>query len=236
MEKVYKNLLYYAKEDAINAYTHVALTKEEYQDLLDKVALYKQQLDYNKEESRDIKVQMENCTLEEAVLEIDRLERMNSSLLRINKERANAERDLRPKKEHTGYVMVMSKMIDRINRNTQNMFSEHPHIWKSVLQTPYDVSLPYEQLILIIGMDFNTSLNSKLGIAYSFYSYDEYHNSDIFYRNKNDERINVVYNQKYNTNYRSGYWEIEFLHLYPLLVPSDMRASKKKKPGIHKEQ
>ena len=33
---------------------------------------------------------------------------LNANLLRITKERANAERDLKPKKEHTGYVVLTS--------------------------------------------------------------------------------------------------------------------------------
>ena len=120
-------------------------------------------------------------------------------------------------------------MIDRINRNTRKLFSDHPHIWKSVLQTPYNVSLPYEQLISIVDKDFNTLLNGKLGIAECFYSYDEYLNNDIYYKNKNDEKINVAYNKMYNANYRTGYWEVEFFHLYPVLIPLEMRPSKRKR-------
>ena len=35
---------------------------------------------------------------------------LNANLLRIAKERANADRKLKPKKEHTGYVVVVSEV------------------------------------------------------------------------------------------------------------------------------
>ena len=37
---------------------------------------------------------------------------LNANLLRISRERANADRKLKPKKEHTGYVVVVSEETD----------------------------------------------------------------------------------------------------------------------------
>ena len=44
--------------------------------------------------------------LSEAEIKIEYWRDLNENLLRISKERANADRNLKPKKEHTGYVVV----------------------------------------------------------------------------------------------------------------------------------
>ena len=46
--------------------------------------------------------------LEEACRKIEYLNGLNKNLLRIARERANADRKLRPKKTHTGYVVLTS--------------------------------------------------------------------------------------------------------------------------------
>ena len=46
--------------------------------------------------------------LSEAEIKIEYWRDLNENLLRISKERANADRNLKPKKEHTGYVVVSS--------------------------------------------------------------------------------------------------------------------------------
>lgn len=110
--------------------THVILTKEEYDELYDRIKeaetgarLAREQAEKDIEEAtkqvdETIKQTKENADhlIEEIQTELDakieeceNLEELNKNLLRISKERSNAERGLRPKKQHTGYAVVQSR-------------------------------------------------------------------------------------------------------------------------------
>ena len=107
------------------ACSHVILTAKEYDDLLQKMSQAEQRARderykadnekreaYNREQRT---IQEANQTIEawKTALEEEReksayLKGLNENLLRIARERANAERKLKPKKEHTGYLVVSS--------------------------------------------------------------------------------------------------------------------------------
>lgn len=75
--------------------------------------------------------------------EIEYQRGLNENLLRINRERANADRKLKPKKEHTGYVVCSSSEKDytfRINRKNHKIV-----LWETVLQSPYTIDFTEEQ-------------------------------------------------------------------------------------------
>ena len=109
--------------------SHVIQTKQEYETLLDQRNRAKRE----KEEAERAAAREISRVKQEAAHEADRaaqraqaqiddllqqVERktaeiadqraLNANLLRISRERANADRGLRPKKVHTGYVVVMS--------------------------------------------------------------------------------------------------------------------------------
>ena len=70
---------------------------------------------------------------------------LNANLLRITKERANAERDLKPKKEHTGYVVLTS--VEKESRYKDSY--GHPRtitLWETAMETPYTVDFEAEQV------------------------------------------------------------------------------------------
>lgn len=85
-----------------------------------------------------------NEELEKAQDEGMYLAGLNENLLRIARERANADRKLKPKKEHTGYVVLSSTekeyryKIDRRNWKTVVL-------WETVLQSPYSIDFTEEQ-------------------------------------------------------------------------------------------
>jgi ribosomal protein L2 len=109
--------------------SHVIQTKQEYETLLDQ----RNRATREKEETERAAAREISRVKQEAAHEADRaaqraqaqiddllqqVERktaeiadqraLNANLLRISRERANADRGLRPKKIHTGYVVVMS--------------------------------------------------------------------------------------------------------------------------------
>lgn len=68
---------------------------------------------------------------------------LNQNLLRINKEKSNAERKLRPKKEHTGYVVISSQEKEvryKAGKRMQSLV-----VWETILQSPYSIDFPEEQ-------------------------------------------------------------------------------------------
>ena len=140
---------------------------------------------------------------------------LNANLLRITKERANAERGLKPKKEHNGYVVLTS--VEKESRYKDSY--GHPRtitLWETAMETPYTVDFEAEQ-------DGNWPI-CRIGITENY--------PGGYTAMVNDKKWSEVY-EKYNVmlerwlraNYRSGYWELVFLHTKPLaVVPPDMRA------------
>ena len=101
--------------------THVLLTHSEYDGLLAKVACAERdarsvytaasqkiaQAERNSAQAKEAayaEVDAVQKDLEEACRKIEYLDGLNKNLLRIARERANADRKLRPKKTHTGYA------------------------------------------------------------------------------------------------------------------------------------
>lgn len=229
--------------------THVLLTKEEYMRLLQEKAKAEQEKRFAEGEARE-KIRMAEQELEyrtaaaekfakekiqqvEQKLDAERSESayqrsLNENLLRISRERANADRRLRPKKEHTGYVVVSSaeKEIsykDYYGKNKKAM------LWETVLQSPYSVDFTEEQARHQMQELFNRGENgrwliSQIGInastdgGYAHLISDPKTRAELAVRN-------FLLDKRLRANYRAGYWEIIFLHTKPLsVVPKNMRA------------
>ena len=107
--------------------THVILTMKEYEEQLRRIAAAEQETQATKREAEkairsaksdaQYKIQIAESEAAEIVADLEgELEKerqesayqrgLNKNLLRIAKERANADRKLKPKKEHTGYFSV----------------------------------------------------------------------------------------------------------------------------------
>ena len=79
--------------------------------------------------------------------ENERISRINENLLRQIKERSNSEKGQFPKKRHHGYSLVKSFAKEYRFYKGGN----HRIVWifETVLQTPYDISLPYNDNPLV---------------------------------------------------------------------------------------
>lgn len=82
--------------------------------------------------------------LEEACRKIEYLNGLNKNLLRIARERANADRKLRPKKTHTGYVVLTSSEKE-YRYKTMRKENAVAGLWETALQSPYSVDFTEEQ-------------------------------------------------------------------------------------------
>lgn len=154
---------------------------------------------------------------------------LNANLLRIAKERANADRKLKPKKEHTGYVVVFSEETDHQYKDG-NRHVKRVLLWKTVIQSPYVVDFPEEQVReqileeLLRKSEDGYRLIDRLGINGI---YNKGYGSMIEDRRwcAEPDKYNIMLKPKFRVNFRSGYWEVICLHTKPLdVVPKDMRV------------
>lgn len=189
--------------------------------------------------------------------------KMNEELYRICKERANAERGLRPKKEHSGYCLQQSTQVERrYGSNTEKA-------WETVIQTPYPAEIPANSIVgrvikeLFGGRPAVTEernepqyfkcagLMRKCGIINTIRVNDkENYRSLIFMANREEpgniyskpirttRDMNIAFDFSVRQDFKNGYWLAMFSHVYSLNpIPADMLpARKNRKNGNQREK
>ena len=92
---------------------------------------------------------------------------LNANLLRINRERANAERGLRPKKTRPGYIVLYSEEKDYPYRDGRKLIKVK--MWETTLQSPYPTGLAEtaarRQLEEDLFSEENEWLSAAIGIT-----------------------------------------------------------------------
>lgn len=230
--------------------THVILTLKEYDQILRKkeraeqearstkydaekvIEAAKREASYTAqkaaEEARQAVEDMEDALAAERA-ESAHQRALNSNLLRIARERANADRKLKPKKEHTGYLVVFSGEKE-IQFKDGNSHVKRTLLWETVIQSPYVVDLPEAQIRKLILKELiqkaedGCRLIDRLGINGL---YNKGYGSMVEDREwcAEPDRFNIMLKPKFRANFRAGYWEVVCLHTKPLnIVPKDMRA------------
>ena len=157
---------------------------------------------------------------------------LNANLLRINRERANAERGLRPKKTRPGYIVLYSEEKDYPYRDGRKLIKVK--MWETTLQSPYPTGLAEaaarRQLEEDLFSEENEWLSAAIGITGRYL--DDYEKMRAEkHLNPNDPffqgNIALATLQRLKRNFRSGYWEAMIVHTKPLsVVPPDMRAGR----------
>lgn len=238
--------------------THVILTAKEYAGLLQKTVQAEQ-------ESRDMKYRAEQAIAEERTAALSRIraaetaaqqkvsameqvlsderkariyqQQLNENLLRISRERANADRNLRPKKEHSGYVVISSTEKTHRYKNGNRNWAVTT-LWETVLQIPYSVDFTEEQARWQLTADLFQdeplaySLLEKIGIT-AVYGKEYAEMIEDKRWCENPSAFNVMLDWRLRANHRTGYWEVLFLHTKPLgVVPTDMRARERSLSGF----
>ena len=156
---------------------------------------------------------------------------LNANLLRIAKERANADRKLKPKKEHTGYVVVVSE--EREYRYRSGRKWNKVKLRETVLQSPYTVDFSETEVKTQIERELfpkdDVWLIGKIGITGRYGgTYEEMVEDGSVDEEFLKRNILLKGQQRLRANFRSGYWEVIFLHTKPLdVVPKDMRVCEK---------
>ncbi len=223
--------------------SHAILTLEEYNKLLQDIRNAESEEQKTKTEASfeianvkskaasDVRKALENA--EERISDIqDALDeesrqnayqkRLNANLLRISKERANSERKLKPKKTHTGYVVISSTEKPYRYKLYHDIITVM--FWETILQSPYTIDFSEEQVKEqtkeLLRKDVEDRwIISKIGInAHLGGSYES------MIEDENWGKYNVLLELRYRANYRMGYWELVLTHTKALsIVPADMR-------------
>ena len=153
------------------------------------------------------------CQIMDLKAEIKQERNINRNLLRISRERANADRKISPKKQHDGYLVLQSQEW-RERRSYKNTI----RTWRSIIQTPFDASVDPVIAEKQIFDSLTGSVLKSLGC-------DKYvlpEDNGKLYNTEDDE--NVLYFWHYGADYRSGYWNVFIYTTKPLIVTPDRRA------------
>lgn len=143
---------------------------------------------------------------------------LNQDFMRIARERANADRGIKPKKERSGYVVLSSRQKKYRYKENRNDWEE-VYLWESVIQTPYVVSFTAEQAMTETQELFERDeqgrwLIGRLGIAGEYGG--KYEDMIDDPRCAAWKEYNIIVEKIFNANAKAGYWEIIITHTKPL--------------------
>ena len=161
---------------------------------------------------------------------------LNANLLRVSRERANADRRLQPKKERCGYVVVNSEEKE-IGFKVGGKRLHKGMLWETTIQSPYSVQIAEEVVRKQIEDDlFPTGKKAwivgRIGITGKFNgSYEKFlegkaqNPKDSFY----DGNVMIARQQRLKRKFRLEYWEVAIVHTKPLSdVPGDLLPFERK--------
>lgn len=143
---------------------------------------------------------------------------LNQRLLDISRERSNKDRNIRPKKERSGYVVLSSRQKKYRYKENRNEWEE-VYLWETVIQTPYVVDFTAEQAMtetqeLFARDEQGHWLIGRLGIAGEYGGKYEDMLDDPQCAAWKD--YNIIVEKIFNANVKAGYWEIIITHTKPL--------------------
>jgi len=143
---------------------------------------------------------------------------LNQDFKRIARERANADRGIKPKKERSGYVVLSSRQKKYKYKENRHDMAE-VYLWETVIQTPYVVSFTAEQAMtetqeLFARDEQGHWLIGRLGIDGEYDGKYEDMIDDPRYAAWKD--YNIIVEKIFNANVKVGYWEIFITHTKPL--------------------
>ena len=154
---------------------------------------------------------------------------LNAGLLRINRERANADRKLKPKKERCGYVVLNSEEKE-ISFKVGSKRLRKARLWETTIQSPYSVKLSEAVVRKQIEEDLfpdgvmwpvcRIGITGRFRGSYEgFLEEKERDPENPFY----DGNVVITRLQRLKRKFRSKYWEVAFVHTKPLGdVPEDL--------------
>lgn len=158
-----------------------------------------------------------NSVIEEQKKELLRVNSLNSNLLRISRERANQERNLRPKKTHKGFVVLNRqslyyKLYSNVKPSPKSKQVNYIEFscFKIKIQIPFDASISFELIEDEMISSFSNFIKDLgIGIWYKYDSIISQPISKIENIIFNNEYDNFIFKDHFIANYKSNLWEIE---------------------------
>ena len=248
MEKAYKGMMggYNVWKDGDDKHdpTHIVLPYEEYQNLQRKVKnainkadnavkMQHQAEDKAREDIRQIEEEAKEKIAAEREALADELarakrdkesaERLNTGLLNIMKNRANAKRGIKPKKQHDGYVVLRSEQYEYSHQRDRKS-RETLTLWRTTLQTPVDIGIAANEAQKVIGDAMAHKIGAKLGFQKA--SFQGGSLSDNIKAVDGEDWGTAVYllDVKYRQNAKTRLWEVTYIHNKAIKIPEDMYA------------
>lgn len=201
---------------------------------------------------RDKRISALEGKIEELEKRLQSEKYLHRNMQRIMRERANQARGITPKKAHDGYIVLESRQWEE--RYTEERWDTEDHrerygnpenrgrairkgylkiehktaeAWRSIIQTPYDASLPIGQVKSRIEEEIgevlkDINVETRLKTAYNGTYYD-------FGTNDEGYKKNGMYRWVYKANYRAGLWELEIFTTKSLRVPESRRPPQQKR-------
>lgn len=141
------------ESDKKHEFTHVIMERQEYIEIREEMKQLRNQLQEEQQKLerlkgvaetriREIKEaatsEMESCRSEAEQVKDEAL-RLNENLKRICKERANAARNLQPKKRHCGYIAKRSEQSKKVFYEKGKR--SEVDVWRTFIETPYQIQL-----------------------------------------------------------------------------------------------
>lgn len=160
------------------------------------------------------------------------------NVYRIMRERANAARGIVPKKSHDGYLVLSSRQwIERYPAVIGGKKMQcSAAVWKSVLETPYDVALAADQIGTQIENDLRLIVND-IGCHCMVSDKDNGRYKVSMEKIENSREKNVLYKWDFVANFKSGFWQLEIYTTQGLTVPESRRplSSSTNRRATHKK-
>lgn len=183
---------------------------------------------------------------------------LNVNLQRIMRERANQTREITPKKKHDGYLLLRSRQWTEVHpvekwdtedhriryggnrrlairKGYLTIERKNANAWRSTLQTPYDASIPLDQIQgRVMGEDlWNKGILQELGCHTMCGSGANGKYTPL----EEDRDKNVLYRWIFEANYKTGLWELDIFTTKGLTVPEHRRPPRPQKvKGKNKKQ
>lgn len=157
-------------------------------------------------------------SLEEQLAEQKKL---NDNLLRISRERANAQRGIKPKKERSGFIAL--SMEQHVYKLKYRSKIKDIHCWKIRIQTPYNIDIDFTHIQELMNDNIKFLMGECLGVT-SLWGNGRIKETPIDEIENDFKSKVVVFNTSYKANIKQGFWEVEYLINKPVNIPDELRA------------
>ena len=248
--------------------TEVRLTAREYREILRDLAVKEEYLERQKElhnialetakkeaeeDKRNIQiaaqeeinkiVEEKNAQLKQMTAAFEKTTGLNKNLLRITREKANARRGLQPKKTSTGYrfsgKIMQTRAICGYERNEGPRYAT---VWTAILETPYDGTIPFDQIDEQIQADLVGNVLELLGVNWwTFQNSGELWKGTYreIMEDENLKKESFLFDYSYLVNTKTRLWEVQINTTGPIVAAEELlgrKPAKKSRETAHQEE